>query len=154
MLRIRVFVFLLLVGFPDPRVYAHDIALSETSQSAAAGRVIATITTLEGTVQMPGVEVELRTSADSTVLARTTTDGAGQVTFPDVPPGMYGLRATRPGFNAKDSAPFAVRPGEPVRVLLDIQLVFVLPEIEVRAEVPSPTDSVQPVSMSDMLAGR
>ena len=38
-------------------------------------------------------------------------------------------------------------------VLVDIQLVFVLPEIEVRAETPSPTDSVQPVSMSDMLAG-
>ena len=38
-------------------------------------------------------------------------------------------------------------------VLVDIKLVFVLPEIEVRAETPSPTDSVQPVSMSDMLAG-
>jgi hypothetical protein len=29
----------------------------------------------------------------------------------------------------------------------------VLPQIEVRGEAPSPTDSVQPVSMSDMLAG-
>ncbi|PWT85759.1 MAG: hypothetical protein C5B57_02370, partial [Blastocatellia bacterium] len=132
---------------------ADEIGRSETSQAAASGRVIATITTLEGTVQMAGVEVELRISADSTVMARTTTDGAGQVTFPDVPPGMYGLRATRPGFIAKDSAPFAVRAGEPVRVLLDIQLIFVLPEVEVRADTPSPTDSVQPVSTSDMLAG-
>ena len=45
---------------------------------------------------------------------------------------------------------------EPARLpgyCVDIKLVFVLPEIEVRAETPSPTDSVQPVSMSDMLAG-
>ena len=41
----------------------------------------------------------------------------------------------------------------PLKVLLDIQLTFVLPAIEVRAATPSPTDSVQPVSMSDMLAG-
>ncbi len=68
-------------------------------------------------------------------------------------PGRYLIQATRPGFVAKDSAAFEVRAGETARVLVDIKLVFVLPEIEVRAETPSPTDSVQPVSMSDMLAG-
>ena len=117
------------------------------------GRVIVTVTTLEGTVHMPGVEVELRTSSDATVLAKTMTDGAGLVTFPDVPPGRYIVKATRPGFVSKDSAEFQVRADEVAQVLLDIQLTFVMPEIEVRAETPSPTDSVQPVSMSDMLSG-
>ena len=70
-----------------------------------------------------------------------------------MPPGSISIQATRPGFVAKDSAAFEVRAGEAARVLVDIQLTFVLPEIEVRAETPSPTDSVQPVSMSDMLAG-
>jgi hypothetical protein len=102
---------------------------------------------------MSGVEVELRTSSDATVLAKTMTDGAGLVTFPDVPPGQYIVKATRPGFVSKDSAEFQVRADEAAHVLLDIQLTFVMPEIEVRAATPSPTDSVQPVSMSDMLAG-
>jgi hypothetical protein len=143
----------LLLGIFQPLAFAKEADVFQAVQQAATGRVIATVTTLEGTVMMPGVVVDLRTSSDATVLAKTTTDGAGQVTFPDVPPGRYLVQATRPGFVARDSAAFEVRAGETARVLVDIQLVFVLPEVEVRAETPSPTDSVQPVSMSDMLAG-
>jgi hypothetical protein len=120
---------------------------------ATTGRVVVTITTLEGTVHLSGVEVELRAEGDETVLAKTLTDGVGQVAIPDVPPGRYTVKATRAGFLDRDSPVFEVRAGETVQVLLDIQLTFVLPEIEVRAETPSPTDSVQPVSMSDMLSG-
>jgi hypothetical protein len=144
---------LFFLGFFQPLALPPETESVLTAQQSATGRVIATVTTLEGTVMMAGVQVELRTSSDTTVLAKTTTDGAGQVTFPDVPPGTYLVQATRPGFLAKDSAPFEVRSGDTARVLVDIQLIFVLPEIEVRAETPSPTDSVQPVSMSDMLAG-
>jgi hypothetical protein len=135
-----------------------------------AGRVVATITVLEGTVRMPGVEVELRSATDQAVLAKTMTDGVGQVNFPDVPPGRYLLRATRPGFEPQDSAPFDVRPGEVAQVLLDIHLSFNVPTVEVRGSPPvdlapvtppppvpdvSPieTISVQPVSTSDMLSG-
>lgn len=81
------------------------------------------------------------------------TDGAGLVAFPDVPPGRYIVRATRPGFIPMDSAEFQVRADQVAQVLLDIQLTFAMPAIVVRAEMPSPTGSVQPVSMSDMLAG-
>jgi outer membrane receptor protein involved in Fe transport len=49
-----------------------------------------------------------------------------------------------------ESAPFDVRPGEVAQVLLDVRLTFVAPSVEVPA---SPTDSVQPVSTSDMLSG-
>jgi hypothetical protein len=126
---------------------------AQAGQQPTTGRVIVTVTTLEGNVHMPGVDVELRAEGDATVLARTTTDGVGQVLFPDIPPGRYLVRAIRPGFVEKDSTAFGVKAGEVVHVLLDIQLTFVLPTVEVRAETPSPTDSVQPVSMSDMLAG-
>jgi hypothetical protein len=128
-------------------------ALVPAGQPVETGRILATVTTLEGTVHMSGVQLELRTSTDATVLAKTMTDGAGLVTFPDVPPGRYVIQATRPGFVSNDSAIFDVRAGEVAQVLIDIRLTFVMPEIEVRAETPSPTDSVQPVSMSDMLAG-
>jgi TonB-dependent receptor-like protein/carboxypeptidase family protein len=125
----------------------------QAGQPTGAGRVVATITTLQGSVHMSGVEVELRTAPDGRVIAKTTTDGAGLVAFPDVPAGRYSIRATRPGFVSNDSADFTVRADESAQVLLDIALTFVLPEVEVRAAAPSPTDSVQPVSMSDMLAG-
>jgi hypothetical protein len=126
---------------------------TSADQPAPAGRVIATITTLEGTVYISGVEVELRGASDATVVARTTTDGAGHVSFPEVPPGKYVIHASRPGFFANDSPPFDVKSGETARVLVDIHLTFVLPAVEVRAQTPSPTDSVRPVSMSDMLSG-
>ena len=119
----------------------------------ATGRVVATITTLEGTVHMPGMQVELRDPERSMVFARTTTDGSGQVTFPDVQPGRYIISVSRPGFITRDSPVFTVRVAETAQVLLDMSLNFVPPDVEVRAERPSPTNSVQPVSMSDMLSG-
>ena len=116
------------------------------------GRIVGTTTVLDGTVRISGVEVELVSLEGNQVIAKTITDGAGQVTFPDVPPGRYLLKATRPGFVPIDSAPFDVRAGAVTQVLLDIQLTFVAPDVEVVAPL-SPTQSVQPVSSSDMLAG-
>ena len=123
-----------------------------SSQPASDGRVVATITALEGTVHIAGVDVELRSADESVILAKTTTDGQGQVTFPDVPVGRYFVRATRPGFVPTDSTPFDVRGGQVAQVLVDIDLAFVAPSLEVRAPI-SPTQSVQPVSTSDMLSG-
>jgi hypothetical protein len=117
------------------------------------GRVVVIVTTLEGTVRLAAVEVELRLPQGDFVIARTLTDAAGEVAFPDVPPGLYVVRASRQGFLPRDSAPFTVRSGETAQVLVDAPMAFVLPEVQVRAEAPSPTDSVQPVSTSDMLSG-
>ena len=128
-------------------------AAQQTADKPTTGRVVATITALEGTVHMPGMAVELRDPTLKMVIAKTLTDGAGQVTFPDIPEGRYVISVSRPGFVARESAVFVVRAGETAQVLLDTQLTFVQPEVQVRATAPSPTDSVQPVSMSDMLPG-
>jgi hypothetical protein len=128
-------------------------APTQTAQPASTGRVVATITTLEGTVHMPGIQIELRDSDERIVIAKSATDGAGQVTFPDVPIGRYVITASGPGFLNRDSTVFVVRANETAQVILDAQLTFVLPGVQVRADTPSPTDSVQPVSMSDMLSG-
>lgn len=122
-------------------------------QQATTGRVVATITALEGTVHLPGMPVELRDDPARMVIARTITDGAGQVTFPDIPPGRYIISVARPGFESRESPVFTVNAGETAQVLLDTRLTFVQPEVQVRAQAPSPTDSVQPVSTSDMLSG-
>ena len=79
--------------------YAQTAPGSPTRQQpAGSGRVIVTITVLEGTVRMAGVDVALRSLDGNMVLAKTVSDGAGQVTFPDVPAGRYTVQATRPGF--------------------------------------------------------
>jgi hypothetical protein len=128
-------------------------AAAQPDQEGVSGRVTATITTLEGAVHMGGVAVELRQDGGNQVLARTLTDAVGQVSFPDVPVGQYVITASRPGFLERQSPPFTVRTRETTQVLLDMPLAFVPPPVEVRANAPSPTDSVQPVSMSDMLSG-
>ena len=109
---------------PDPAIRAagHD------------RRVVATITTLEGTVHMPGIQVELRDPDERIVIAKTQTDGAGQVTFPDVPTGRYLITASGPGFVDRDSTVFVVRANETAQVILDAQLTFVLPGVQVRAD--------------------
>jgi hypothetical protein len=126
---------------------------AQDTRSSPNGRVVATVTTLEGTVSLPGAQVDLREQPGNTVLATTLSDGAGQVAFPDVPPGRYTLVAVRPGFVDSISTVFDVRANEVSQVLLDIQLTFTVPTVDVVAKTPSPTDSVQPVSMSDMLDG-
>ena len=132
---------------------------AQTQPQSGNGRIIATITTLEGTVHMPGMQVELRTPAQDLVIARTTTDGVGQVTFPDVAPGQYVIYSSREGFVGRNSPVFEVRAGETTNINLDVPLSFAPPEIEVRpttrttATPRTVSDSVQPVSTSDMLSG-
>lgn len=125
----------------------------QASPTVTTARVLVTVTTLEGAVHLAGVEVELRAENDSLVLARTQTDGTGQVLFTDIAPGRYIVAASRTGFMPRDSAVFTTRADETAQVILDIQLTFTMPDVQVRAETPSPTDSVQPVSTSDMIAG-
>jgi hypothetical protein len=129
---------------PDRRSTRQDVT--------GAGRVVATVTGLDGTVRVAGADVELLALDRNVILARTATDSEGQVTFADVPAGRYMLNASRPGFEPTSSAPFDVRAGDVAQVLLDVQLAFIAPSVEVRAPV-SPTESVQPVSSSDMLSG-
>jgi hypothetical protein len=149
-------IFIVLIGLaalPQLTAAAYGLDPVQIGQ-AADGRVVATISTLEGTLFVSGAQVELRAAGDASVLAKTTTDGAGHVTFPEVPPGRYLVQASRPGFLTKDSTVFEVRGGETAQVLVDIQLTFVLPAVEVQADTTSSaTDSVQPVSTSDMLSG-
>ena len=92
--------------------------------------------------------------ADGTVLAKTLTDGQGRSCSR-----CAGRPLHRQGVASgirPDGSPtaFDVRAGETAQVLLDMRLTFVAADAsKSRAETPSPTESVQPVSMSDMLAG-
>ena len=71
------------------------------------GQVAVTLT-LES-LRIPMVTVELINVDTNAVIGRTTSDGVGQATFPDVPPGRYLVRATRDGFADVEAAAFRGR---------------------------------------------
>jgi hypothetical protein len=121
------------------------------SQVSGPGRVVVTIS-VEG-VRIPGVGVELRNVDGNMTLAQTTSDVLGQVTFPDVPPGRYLVRAVREGFADAESAPFPVNAGETEQVLVEMRLTFVRESVDVVLPANSPTESLQPVAVSDVLTG-
>ena len=99
------------------------------------------------------VTVELRNADTNAVIARTISDGLGLVTFPDVPVGRYVVHATRDGFADVDSSPFTARAGATEQVLVEMRLTFVRESVNVVAPANSPTESIQPVAVSDALNG-
>ena len=122
-IRVVLILVILILFRPITAAAGHDaqILLRLSSGRPTAGRVVATITVLEGTVNVPGVDVELVSLDGNIVIAKTITDGAGQANFPDVPAGRYMIRGTRPGFQSRESAPFNVHAGQTAQVLLDFR---------------------------------
>ena len=119
--------------------------------SSGPGRVAVTIS-VEG-LRIPAVQVELRDVARNIVVARTTADAIGQVTFSDVPAGRYIVRGAREGFADTDSSPFDVHGGVTEQVLIEMRLTFIRESVEVILPANSPTESLQPVAVSDLLTG-
>jgi Carboxypeptidase regulatory-like domain/TonB dependent receptor-like, beta-barrel len=119
--------------------------------TSGMGRVVVTIG-LEG-VRIPAVRVELRNVNTNVVIARTTSDAVGQVSFPDVPPDRYVVLATRDGFADARSSPFTVSAAETEQVLIEMRLTLVRESVEVVVPANSPTESMQPVAVSDVLTG-
>ena len=113
--------------------------------------MVATLS-VEG-IRIPAVNVVLTDVEGNIAIARTTSDSIGQVTFPDVPPGRYVVKAQRDGFADSESAPFTVDKGETEQVLIEMRLTFVRESIEVVVPANSPTESLQPVAVSDLLSG-
>ncbi len=126
---------------------------ASTSQSTTAGpaRVVVTIA-VEG-LRIPAVRVELRNADGNVVIGQTMSDAVGQVTFPDVPAGRYVVRAVREGFADSESSPFTVHAGETEHVLVEMRLTFVRESVDVVVPANSPTESLQPVAVSDLLTG-
>ena len=120
-------------------------------QTSGPGRVVATIS-VEG-LRVPAVTVQLRDADGNIAIGQTTSDVLGQATIPDVPPGRYIVRATREGFENAESAPFVVASGGTAHVLVEMRLTFVRESVEVVVPANSPTESLQPVAVSDLLTG-
>lgn len=127
------------------------LCTSSTVAAQSPGRVVVTIV-VEG-LRIPAVTVALRNADGNTAVGQTTSDAVGQVTFPDVPAGRYVVRGVREGFADAESAPFTVEAGETKQVLLEMRLTFVRESVEVVAPANSPTESLQPVAVSDVLTG-
>lgn len=139
---------------PPPPWRMQDVASqSPLAQppSSDAGRVVVTIA-LEG-VRIPGVSTSLRSVDARVAVAQTVSDSVGQVTFPDVAAGRYVVATSREGFATGESAPFTVHGGATKQVLVEMRLTFVRESVEVVVPANSPTESLQPVAVSDVLSG-
>jgi hypothetical protein len=115
------------------------------------GRVVITAT-LES-LRIPAVTVSLQAVDRNIRIGQTTTDVTGQASFPDEPPGRYFVHATRDGFADLDSPVFEVDPGETEQVLFEMKLTLVRETVDVVVPANSPTESIQPVAVSDVLNG-
>src|SRR5688572_24258236 len=126
-------------------------AHAQTPAPQGPGQV-AVVISLEG-LRIPDVQVELRDLTANVIVARTRAGAIGQVTFPDVPAGRYLVIATREGFADSESAPFDVRAGTTEHVPIQTASTFVRESGEVILPANSPTESLQPVAVSDLLTG-
>lgn len=126
-------------------------AAAQVTAPSDQGRVVVTLA-LEG-LRIPAVTVELRDVTRDVAVGRTTTDEVGQAAFPDVPAGMYVVRAVRDGFADAESARFTVKSAATEHVLIEMRLTFVRESVNVVAPANSPTESLQPVAVSDVLTG-
>jgi TonB dependent receptor/Carboxypeptidase regulatory-like domain len=130
-----------------------SLGAGQAAQTSSSGtsRVVV-IVSVEG-LRIPGVNVELRSVDRNVTVASTTTDVVGQVSFPDVPLGRYMVKAVREGFADTESSPFTVKSGVTEQVLVEMRLTFVRESVEVVQPANSPTESLQPVAVSDVLTG-
>ena len=122
------------------------------SPSAGPGRVVVTIVT--DSLRIPAVTVELRNADANIRVGQTTSDAVGQVTFPDVPPGtLHRARRARRVRRQRFRAVHGCSPGETDQVLVEMRLTFVRESVDVVVPANSPTESLQPVAVSDVLTG-
>jgi TonB-dependent receptor-like protein/carboxypeptidase family protein len=139
------------VAAPPPSGRAPQQEARPQQTPVQPGRVVVTIAT-EG-LRVPAVTVYLRSVDRNIVIGQTLSDAVGQATIPDVPPGSYVVRGAREGFADAESAPFTVADGETVQVLVEMRLTFVRESVDVVVPANSPTESLQPVAVSDLLTG-
>jgi len=145
----RLFAVILCVCSNAAAVYGQEPAAPPAATGPA--RIVVTIT-VEG-LRIPLVRATLRSVDRNVTVAQSTSDAIGQVTFPDIPSGRYVVDADREGFANAKTAPFEVSPGETEQVLVEMRLTFVRESVEVVAPANSPTESLQPVAVSDVLTG-
>src|SRR5215204_877273 len=127
------------------------MAHAQTPAPQGPGQV-AVVISVEG-LRIPDVQVELRDLTANVIIARTRADAIGQVTFPGVASGRYLVRASREGFADAESPSFDVRSGATEQVLIEMRLTFVRESVEVFLPDNAPTESLQPVAVSDLLTG-
>ncbi len=130
---------------------ASSQAPSQPEAAAGPGRVVVTIS-VEG-LRIPAANVALMSLDRGIVVGRTISDAVGQASFPDIAAGRYVVRVSRDGFADSESPPFSLDAAETERVLVEMRLTFVRESIEVVAPTNSPTESLQPVAVSDVLNG-
>jgi len=95
------------------------------------GGIRGTVTTQDGAVLLPGVQVTLGDTGSTATLAEATSDDRGGFRFPGLRPGLYRLRAFLSGFVPREIGPVTVVLGQEFEVAIDLVLEGVSESVEV-----------------------
>jgi hypothetical protein len=110
----------------------------------SSGSIGATVTDSTGAV-IPAAKAVLKNEA-SGVLRDSTTNGAGNVDFPSIPPGSYTLTISAPGLRTAEQTGIVVNQGATLRlptIVLQVQTQKTEVEVVSAADVVVTTDSGQ-----------
>jgi hypothetical protein len=98
------------------------------------GGIQGTVSTLDGSVKLPGATVTVVGAVGDTVSEQVSGD-EGRFTIPDLPPGRYRVRASLEGFQPIETAA-VVAAGGLVTLTLDLPIAAVSESVEVVARAP------------------
>ena len=125
---------------------AQDGSAAGDETSAEDGDLSGTITDTTGFV-LPGVTVEVRSAGGAGPARSAVSDGAGRFTIPALPPGVYDVTFTLPGFGSDARRGLAVAAGAPVTldVVLAAQFEEQVVVVGSRARPRSVIESTVPI---------
>ncbi|MEO8259768.1 MAG: TonB-dependent receptor [Acidobacteriota bacterium] len=98
------------------------------------GGIQGTVSTLDGSVKLPGAMITV-VGADGGDVSQQVSGDEGRFTIPDLPPARYRVRATLDGFQPVEAAAL-VEAGGLVTLTLDLPIAAVSESVEVVARAP------------------
>ncbi len=114
-------------------VLAAFFVLGSHAQTIHQGSVVGTVQD-DQSLRIPGATVELRNTITGVTL-RTQADDAGNFRIENVPPEMYNITASAPGFSSH-SEPLEVAAGPPSSIEISLNIAPVAISVDVTATAP------------------
>jgi hypothetical protein len=118
----------------------------------ATGAVAGTITTLDGTVRLPGVVVQLLGPAGESV-GETVTDDAGHYKIEAAKAGLYRVKTTIEGFHPAEQ-PVQLAEGASRTVDIDLRLIEIEQTVDVTPTADTPMNLAKPLAPAESIDGR
>jgi hypothetical protein len=116
------------------------ISIHASGQTSSTGALTGVVVDVSGK-SLPAASVEAK-GLDISTTRSTVCNSAGGFAFPLLPPGLYRMTASKPGFSQARSVIVTVFVTESIRSVIPMNVAGATEHIEVRAENPLQSDSI------------